>query len=786
MDKTEREVFVVMPFGEKMFIGPAGTHRMDFDQVYRDLIRPSVELIGWTAARIDDQSAPGVITEQYLRRLFEASVVIADVTMPNGNVFYELGIRHAISTGLTVMIAVEGTILPFDIAHQRVHFYRLGELEASRAVLAGAIRSHIDEPGNPVRDFLERLGTTTNPKSDGAAFAQDLAGRVQRAKTVDQLIAIWGWARHQSPLPALGLLQLAERMGEFGAWDPSVEVLRQALALRPLDFEIHRTLGWHLRHQGPDYENEALAEFNRALELNPQDPETLGMMGGLLKRRQEFDAAAECYKAALKVSPTSLYIRVNLAAMLVLAHPARPEAGIVEYSDLLDELEHDIEASSDPWSQVVAGEAAFALSRDIVALEHYKRALALTRTGEELRSAADQLALFARVGFRSEAAREMDRQLRALLVPTFASPATVSTSVSERVAPNTPVILHLSDIHFGTKPGKDGPIEMHRFYSGDYERPLHEHLISEFGSNSANFAQDHRRFVLVVSGDLTYQGTEDEFERVHEFLVVLCESLTLSRDRVILVPGNHDVHWPSAKENARKRFDNYLVFLHNFYGEDLFRERYPLVKWDLRVNGTRPAPEELIAIYHWDGLSVAGLNSCVYETEQHHYGFVGGKQLDNLKRLLDQSAGAASDLRVAVLHHHLHPFPEPILSRTDPEIWMDLSTIRDAGLVERRLEKLGFDLVLHGHKHKPQLRETLVHEQAVSKALPPRMFVCGAGSAGVDASELEHATSNHYAMLELLRLPRAGGAEFLAIEWHEIALTPGAEWTTTRRWVLNG
>jgi hypothetical protein len=36
-------------------------------------------------------------------------------------------------------------------------------------------------------------------------------------------------------------------------------------------------------------------------------------------------------------------------------------------------------------------------------------------------------------------------------------------------------------------------------------------------------------------------------------------------------------------------------------------------------------------------------------------------------------------------------------------------TIRDAGLVERRLEKLGFDLVLHGHKHKPQLRETLVH-----------------------------------------------------------------------------
>lgn len=786
MDKFEREVFVVMPFGEKVFIGPTGTHRMDFDQVYRELIRPSAESIGWSAARIDDESAPGVITEQYLRRLFEASVVIADVTMPNGNVFYELGIRHAISTGLTVMIAVEGTVLPFDIAHQRVLFYRIGELEASRAVLADAIRSQIEDAGNPVRDFLERLGTTTNAKSDGAAFAQDLASRVQRAKTVEQLIAIWGWARHQSPLPALGLLQLADRMGEFGAWGPSVEVLRQAVALRPLDFEIHRTLGWHLRHQGSDYEDEALAEFNRALELNAQDPETLGMMGGLLKRRQNFGEAASCYEAALKVSPTSLYIRVNLAAMLVLSQPAAPEAGIVQYRALLDELENDKEASSDPWSEVVAGEAAFALSRDSVAMEHYRRARALTRTGEELRSAADQLALFAKLGFRSEAALQMDRQLRALWAPAPASPAAESASAPERVSPNTPVILHLSDIHFGTKPSKDGPVEMHRFYSGDYERPLHEHLIAEFGSKSAHFEQDHSRFVLVLSGDLTYQGTEDEFERVHEFLVLLCESLTLPRDRVVLVPGNHDVHWPSAKENVRKRFDNYLVFLHKFYGEKLFRERYPLVTWDLRVNGTRPAPEELIALYHQDGLMVAGLNSCVYETEQHHYGFIGGKQLDNLKRLLDQTASAPSDLRVAVLHHHLHPFPEPILSRTDPEIWMDLSTIRDAGLVERRLEKLGFDLVLHGHKHKPQLRETLVHEQAVSKALPPRMFVCGAGSAGVNASELEHATANHYAMLELLRLPRAAGAEFLAVEWREIALAPGAEWTTSRRWVLNG
>src|SRR4051812_16257442 len=109
MDSTHGDVFVVMPFGRKTFFGPLGPITMDFDEVYDELIRPAVTELGWTVSRIDDLSAPGVISEQYLRRLFEASVVIADVTMPNANVFYELGIRHAISTGLTVMIAADGT-----------------------------------------------------------------------------------------------------------------------------------------------------------------------------------------------------------------------------------------------------------------------------------------------------------------------------------------------------------------------------------------------------------------------------------------------------------------------------------------------------------------------------------------------------------------------------------------------------------------------------------------------------------------------------------------------------
>ena len=39
---------------------------------------------------------------------------------------------------------------------------------------------------------------------------------------------------------------------------------------------------------------------------------------------------------------------------------------------------------------------------------------------------------------------------------------------------------------------------------------------------------------------------------------------------------------------------------------------------------------------------------------------------------------------------------------------MDVSIVRDAGAVERWIEEQQFALVMHGHKHKPQLRETMI------------------------------------------------------------------------------
>ncbi len=788
MPRVPKEIFVVMPFGKRVLVEKGVEEQIDFDSIYNDLIRPAGHRIGWQVTRIDEVVRPGPISDQYLRRLFEAPVVIADVSMPNSNVFYELGIRHSISTGLTLLTALEGTSLPFDIAHLRVIFYDYQKLEESQEKIIEFLSEPIQQrTDNPVRSFLEQFGSTLTPSVDSTIFVQELAARIQRAKTIEQLLGVWFWAKNLSPLPALELIPLAEQLGEFRAWESSVEVLRAAAAERPNDFEIHRKLGWHLRHLGPDSEKEALNEFEVALQLNSNDPETLGMKAGLLKRQRDFTKAAEVYELASKTAPSSLYILVNQAATAILACPELPDAGLKLYGDILKMVESDESLVADPWSEVVAGEAAYALSEDDKALEHFRRAHSLTRSATELRSAADQIELLSSVGFRVDSGMRFVSTLRAMANREGAHISSPSTKkIGESKPIETPVIVHLSDIHFGTKPTSEGSSDMHRFYSGDYEHTLSEHLRSEFSSDRAHFDQAHDRLLLVISGDLTYQGTDTEFDRVRGFLDETCRALDLDKERVVVVPGNHDVHWPSAGIDPNRRFDNYLGFLERFYGAVVFKKLYPFVTWDFHVNSPRPLPSDIISVHNTSGVTIIGLNSCVYETSQDHYGFIGGRQLDNVGSMLDGIGGSLTDFRIAVMHHHLHPFPEPIRKKQDDAIWTDLSIIRDAGLVERRLEKLGFDLVLHGHKHRAQVRETLVYDHSLTRGEIPRLLVFGAGSTGVKSSELEHSIPNQYQLIETMRLPRAPNTAFLSLEWRELELFPGAEWTTRRRWIVNG
>src|SRR5579863_3179623 len=117
-----KRLFMIMPFGVRP-IPHAADGRIDFDALYKNTLRSAAIEAGWHPFRIDEWHGTGDIADQYLRELATSDLVLGDISAPNANVFYELGVRHSISPGGTVLIAHYGTVIPFDLAQQIVIFY---------------------------------------------------------------------------------------------------------------------------------------------------------------------------------------------------------------------------------------------------------------------------------------------------------------------------------------------------------------------------------------------------------------------------------------------------------------------------------------------------------------------------------------------------------------------------------------------------------------------------------------------------------------------------------------
>jgi 3',5'-cyclic AMP phosphodiesterase CpdA/tetratricopeptide (TPR) repeat protein len=780
---TRGRLFVIMPFGVKA-AGPS-REPFDFDQVYHEVLRPLATQAGWEVLRIDEVTEPGPITTQAFRQLFAADLVIADVTSANSNVYYELGIRQALSPSGTVLVALAGTELPFDIANQRVLFYQPDFTSdrnfADRYVEALNTEAAGGPTASPVRQTLEQLGLVVpGPAQDAAGFERELELKVGRARNADQLVSVWHWAKSFSPLPVAPLLDLADRLADAAEYQDALKVLEALPDEADRDYEVHRKKGFVLRNlnQFPAAEQ----EFRRALDINPGDAETLGMLGGSYKRQRRYAEALDCYEKGMTLRPASLYMRVNHAAMAVLESPASPQRGMQLYRELGDYVAAEPKQRDDPWAAIVRAEAEFAIGDQGAAKTMIEHAF---RTGAgplHFRSLGDQLELLAATGFRAAAAAELVTLLRRLDTGIPDVPPSKKTSGQPSARK---LLVHLSDPHFGWGEREGKPVFMHRFRDTENSYTLSAELTGEL----TRAMRDNYRIedvVLVVSGDLTYAGKSEEFVLVENFLVELCGSLGLGRDQVVLVPGNHDIDWQAA---ADRRFDNYLGFVRTFYGKDAFREFYPLVQWNFEINSPRPNANQIVYYKQHGQLLVVGLNSCIYETNQHHYGFIGRRQLDHVDRLLE--GVTEPTVKAAVMHHHLHPFPEASDPQGDKEVWVDMSTVRDAGLVEQRLEQMGFDLVLHGHKHKPQLRETLVTDRLAegnteTRTLTRSLIVSGAGSVGVNATELDQSEANHFALIEVLTPSREGGANFLDIRWLELSYRAGARWADAGRWTLKG
>ena len=103
------------------------------------------------------------ILKDIIQPIFEADVIIADLTGLNPNVMYELGLAHALNKKTITITQDELSKLPFDLKQYRAkdystHFKKFAELiDYLKSNLFGAIDNTVLY-GNPVKDFLSAAG----------------------------------------------------------------------------------------------------------------------------------------------------------------------------------------------------------------------------------------------------------------------------------------------------------------------------------------------------------------------------------------------------------------------------------------------------------------------------------------------------------------------------------------------------------------------------------------------------------------------------------------------------
>lgn len=158
--------FVVMPFGRKK--GREGNW-IDFNSIYQQLIRPALEEAGFESFRADEESVSGDILSDMFQELLLADLVLADLSIDNANVFYELGIRHALRKRGVIHIQCGRDYLPYDIFNVRAIPYQCDangrphpqHLEKDKQTIIKMARATWDSNKNrihsPIFNFLTGL-----------------------------------------------------------------------------------------------------------------------------------------------------------------------------------------------------------------------------------------------------------------------------------------------------------------------------------------------------------------------------------------------------------------------------------------------------------------------------------------------------------------------------------------------------------------------------------------------------------------------------------------------------
>jgi hypothetical protein len=260
---------------------------IDFDLVHKHLIGPALARLNIRGETATAVVVAGNIREDMFHRLITSDLVIADLSMHNANVFYELGIRQAFRDKYTFLVRCNLSEYPFDLKTDRYFDYDVldllenGEKTAER--LAEALRATIMsyKADSPVFKLLPQL--EAEDRSRFIAVPDEFREEVERARQLrlPEHLRMLAVECEDSLWEVEGLRQVGRAQFESNFIDDAKVTWEQIVNRYPDDIEANTTLSTvYQRRNDAARSEQALARVSRMGTLTANRQSQLRSLNG--------------------------------------------------------------------------------------------------------------------------------------------------------------------------------------------------------------------------------------------------------------------------------------------------------------------------------------------------------------------------------------------------------------------------------------------------------------------------------------------------------------------------
>jgi tetratricopeptide (TPR) repeat protein len=336
-----------MPFDKK----PTSSGRLiDFDAVYEQLIKPSIEAANLDPIRADEEMSGGIIHKPMYERLILCKFAICDLTTANANVFYELGLRHAVRPHSTILMFAEGTgQLPFDVAPLRALPYRIGDdgkpadiPNTTNALVERLLEARKAIPDSPLFQLVEGFPDIQRLKTDvfrdRVKYSEEMKKQLATARNegVDAVRTIEKQLGIIKDAEAAVVIDLFLSYRAVKAWDDMIELVKKMAPPLAATVMVQEQLGLALNRAGKGEEAEKV--LTELISNRGPSSETYGILGRVYKDRWEsavkagdeflarglLTKAIEAYLQGFQADWRDAYPGINAVTLMEIKDPPDP------------------------------------------------------------------------------------------------------------------------------------------------------------------------------------------------------------------------------------------------------------------------------------------------------------------------------------------------------------------------------------------------------------------------------------------------------------------------------